>query len=166
MPTKKIKKDLRNISSLKLWSKNPRYIKKEDFKRLKKSIKKFGQFKPIIITSEGVIVGGNMRLRAMRELGIKKIWVSEIDVQTTSEILKISLLDNEGFGKYDEEALAELLSQETIDIPLEDYKINVGKNINLQKVLDKFAPSGEDILDDIEEPEMITCPKCGHKFEP
>ena len=58
------------IDKLQNWDKNPRSIKTQDFVRLKKQIEKLGQYKPLIITNDGVVLGGNMRLRAYKELGI------------------------------------------------------------------------------------------------
>ncbi len=53
---------IRNIAP---WEKNPRDITNEDFERLKTQIVDFGQYKPILVTKDGTIVGGNMRYRAM-----------------------------------------------------------------------------------------------------
>jgi hypothetical protein len=54
-----------SIKSLTPWEKNPRYIQDEDFERLKAQIIDFGQYKPLLVTKDGTIVGGNMRFRAM-----------------------------------------------------------------------------------------------------
>lgn len=56
------------LDSLIEWDKNPRYIKDEDFFRLKKQIARLGMYKPLFVNSDGVVVGGNMRLRALRWL--------------------------------------------------------------------------------------------------
>ena len=96
-------KDIRKLSTLKNWDKNPRSIKDKDFQRLKKQIQKLGQYKPLIITQEGVVLGGNMRLRAYRELGLKDIWVSIIDASTEEKKLEYALSDNDRAGFYDSE---------------------------------------------------------------
>lgn len=64
-------RETRKISELKNWDKNPRGIKKDDFERLKKQIQKLGQYKPLLITEDGTVLGGNMRLKAYKELGIE-----------------------------------------------------------------------------------------------
>ena len=62
--------ETRKVNELKNWDKNPRGIKADKFEELKTRIKKWGQFKPVIITEEGEVIGGNMRLRAYKDLGI------------------------------------------------------------------------------------------------
>lgn len=55
---------------------NPRTIKKEKYALLVKSIKDFPQMldiRPIVVDSKGVVLGGNMRLLAAKEAGLKKI---------------------------------------------------------------------------------------------
>ena len=63
------------------WDKNAREITGKDFDRLKKQIEKLGPYKPIIaekVNDRYVALGGNMRLKAYRELGYKKIWTIKI----------------------------------------------------------------------------------------
>ena len=55
---------------------NPRYIKEEAFEKLVKSIKEFPQMleiRPIVVNEEMVTLGGNMRLKACKEAGLKKV---------------------------------------------------------------------------------------------
>jgi hypothetical protein len=54
-----------SINNLSPWEKNPRDIKEDDFERLKAQIVDFGQYKAVLVTKDGTIVGGNMRYRAM-----------------------------------------------------------------------------------------------------
>ena len=63
------------IKKLKPNSKNPRTISKKKFERLKKSITDFHkmlELRPIVVDENFVVLGGNMRLRALKELGIKQ----------------------------------------------------------------------------------------------
>ena len=70
---------------------NPRIIKDEKFKKLVQSIKDFPKMmslRPIIIDGESVVLGGNMRLKALQELGFKEIpdtWVKRADELTEDE---------------------------------------------------------------------------------
>lgn len=50
--------------------------------RLKKQIQKLGQYKPLLITKDGTVLGGNMRLKAYQELGIENVWVNVVDAPT------------------------------------------------------------------------------------
>ena len=70
---------------------NPRIIKDEKFARLKKSLQEFPQMmalRPIVIDDQGVVLGGNMRLEALKALGHKEIpdeWVRRADDLTEEE---------------------------------------------------------------------------------
>jgi len=137
----------RNISELHNWDKNPRGIKQEDFERLKRQIQKLGQYKPVICTPEGKVLGGNMRIRAYRELGISEVWVSIVNPKTEAEEVEYALSDNDKAGYYEEDALAELLTKNQLDLPLEDYKLDLGEGLDINIFLSRFAP------DDMEEDE-------------
>ena len=65
------------LSKLKLNPSNPRQITDAQFERLKKSIAEFGDkmmpLRPIVYDETGTVLGGNMRLRAIKALGMKEI---------------------------------------------------------------------------------------------
>jgi len=169
---------------LKPWKDNPREIDEEDFERLKQRL--VGeQFKPLLITSEGIVLGGNMRIRAYKDLRVPKVWVSVISFKKHQDGLvtayvnnkkdktfdtvddamaHYSFTDNEEFGKYDKQLVAELV--QNIGIPLDEYAVHTGKVMTLEEVLAEFAPSGEvDEVDSIADvSKLITCPNCGHEF--
>ena len=127
-----------DISRLKEWDKNPRGIEKGDFVRLKKQIKKLGQYKPLLVTKEGVVLGGNMRLKAFKELGVDKVWVSVVDPKSEDEMIEYALSDNDRAGYYEDQALAELLQGSKIN--LDDYKVDLGRLTSLADVLSRFGP--------------------------
>jgi DNA modification methylase len=140
-----------NISKLRNWDKNPRSIKSNKFQELKERIKKYGQFKPVITTLDGEVIGGNMRLRAMKDLGIQEIWVSVVEPKTNAEKIEIALADNEEMGYYQEDQLAELISEYKNEIKLESFSIHLGDGVNLEDLLNKYQP--EEIIED-EPPEV------------
>lgn len=144
-------KKTRKISTLKNWDKNPRGIKKDDFERLKSQIQKLGQYKPLLITEEGIVLGGNMRLRAYKELGIKEVWVSVVDAPTDKEKTEYALSDNDRAGYYEAESLAELV--QGIDIDLDEFKVDLGDAVTLRDVLAELSP------DEIEEDEAPPVPE-------
>lgn len=130
--------ETRPIHTLKNWDKNPRGIKKDDFERLKRLIQKHGQIKPLVITPDGTVLGGNMRLRAYRELGINDVLVSVVDPKNKTEMVAIALADNDRAGYYEEDALAEV----TIDLPeldLGDFHIDLGQK-PLEDIVEKYGP--------------------------
>ncbi len=135
-------KNIRKISTLKNWAKNPRGIKKDDFERLKKQITKLGQYKPLLITEDGTVLGGNMRLKAYKELGVEDIWVSVVEAPTDKEKTEYALSDNDRAGYYEEEALADLVHD--LDIDLDEFKVDLGKLTSLGDVLAQFTSEIEE----------------------
>ena len=139
-----------DIGKLDLWDKNPRSIKDERFNELKTRLLRQGQIKPILVTHDGVVIGGNMRLRALRELGVPTVWVSVTEASTDKEIFDLALTDNEEFGYYEQEQVAELaLELGLTPLELRSYSLSLGAPTTLDLVLDKFAP--EAIEDDVPE---------------
>ena len=70
------------ISKVRPNSDNPRYIKDEKFKKLVQSIKEFPEMmpvRPIVVNKEMVVLGGNMRLKAMLEAGWTECPVIQVD---------------------------------------------------------------------------------------
>lgn len=67
------------------------------------------ELRPIIIDNDNMILGGNMRLRALKELGYKDIpsgWVKRADELTEDEKRRFVIADNVGFGEWDFDMLA------------------------------------------------------------
>lgn len=78
-------RNYKNISELKEWEKNPRTIRDDDYKLLRKNIRELGMFKPLLVMPDGVVLGGNMRLKAYREMGYTDIWVSAVDFKSEQD---------------------------------------------------------------------------------
>lgn len=136
-------RDTRDISTLKNWDKNPRSIKEKDFDRLKKQIFTLGQYKPLLITEDGTVLGGNMRLRAYRELNIKDIWVSVVDAPDEDRKLEYALSDNDRAGFYDADLLANLIP-EYPDFDWSSYAVDMKEPQGLQELIDSFKEVEED----------------------
>ena len=100
------------LSQIKPNPNNPRLIKDERFAKLCKSIQeapKFMALRPIIIDGEGMILGGNMRYKALLHLGYKEVpdaWVKRADDLTEEERRRFIISDNVGFGDWDWDAVA------------------------------------------------------------
>jgi len=100
------------VKDLKLNEKNPRYISEERMKKLVASIEDFPKMmhlRPIICDSGGVILGGNMRYRALVALGYKEIpdeWVRRAEDLTEEEKRQFIIKDNVPFGAWDMDMLA------------------------------------------------------------
>jgi hypothetical protein len=98
------------ISKLKLNPTNPRIIKDDKFKKLVQSLKDFPEMmekRPMVCVTDvdGKLfpIGGNMRLKALRELGMKEIpdsWVVLADDWTEEQRKEFTIKDNVGFGEW------------------------------------------------------------------
>lgn len=92
--------------------KNPRYIRDERFKKLKESIKGFPKMmklRPIVVDDNGMILGGNMRYLAIKDLGYQEIpdgWVIKASELTEEERKRFKIVDNIPFGDWDYDKLA------------------------------------------------------------
>jgi len=93
-----------NIQEVRPNENNPRFIKDYKFKKLVKSIKEFPQMlklRPIVVNSDMVVLGGNMRLKACKEAGLKEVWVLKADELTEQQQREFIVKDNVGFGEWD-----------------------------------------------------------------
>ncbi len=158
------------IEKCELWDKNPRGITKKDFDRLKRQIKKLGVYKPLVACEENgkyVILGGNMRLRALKELGFKEVELSVVDAKTEKEKIEYSLSDNDRMGYYDDERLAELIQPHLDEIDIDDFKVDIDMATPLFKLYQDFGPELDSDSDEDKGEEngaQNVCPKCGFRW--
>lgn len=101
---------------------NPRSIDATKFKKLKASIEENPEMlslREVLVYPHGgkyVIIGGNMRYRALKELGYKDAVCKVIPQGTTAEQLRaVAIKDNNNFGDWDFDALANLWNAEELD---------------------------------------------------
>lgn len=88
---------------------NPRIIKDEKFEKLVKSIREFPKMlniRPIVVNSDMIVLGGNMRIKACREAGLKEVPIIIADELNDDEQKEFIIKDNIGFGEWDWEMLA------------------------------------------------------------
>lgn len=98
-----------DINSIKLNKDNPRLIKDEKFKKLVNSIIEFPEMlkiRPIVVNGDMMVLGGNMRLRACKEVGLVKIPVVIADNLTEEQQREFLIKDNVGFGEWNFDDLA------------------------------------------------------------
>ena len=149
------KRETRKLKDLKNWENNPRSIKEKDFERLKTQIRDLGQYKPLIITEDGIILGGNMRYRAYQELGIEDVWVSIVKADSEEERMRFALSDNDRAGYYDEDLLANLAGSYP-DFNWEDYAVDMREPRNLKDVLDQFTEVVEDEAPPLDKEKVVS----------
>ena len=83
---------------------NPRTITEDNFKKLVKSIKDFPkmlELRPLVVDENMVVLGGNMRLKACIEAGLKKVPVLSVQDLTEEQKKEFIIKDNIGFGDWD-----------------------------------------------------------------
>jgi len=110
------------ISAIKANSKNPRVIKDDKFKKLVKSIQEFPEMlekRPLVcftdVDGKYVVLGGNMRLKAAHEVGLKEIPIVLADDWTQEQRDEFLIKDNVGFGEWDWDQLANEWDAEKLD---------------------------------------------------
>lgn len=136
-------KQYRKTGELKNWDNNPRSITKEGLERLKKQIVKLGQYKPLLITEDGTVLGGNMRLRAYRELGVDEVWVSVVNANTEEDRIEYALSDNDRVGKYEADDLSDLIGNFP-EVNWSDYAIDLQEPELVSDLIDRFQSVEED----------------------
>ena len=100
------------LSTIKSNPNNPRVCKDDKFAKLVNSIKEFPkmmELRPMVVNSDMVVLGGNMRLKALKEAGYKEVpdeWVKSAESLTEEEQRRFIIADNVGFGEHDWDMLA------------------------------------------------------------
>jgi len=104
---------------------NPRIIKDDKFKKLVASIKEFPQMlslRPIVVNDDMIVLGGNMRLKACKEAGLKEVPIIKASDLNEDQQKAFIIKDNVGYGEWDWDMLAnewdaEELVEWGLDIP-------------------------------------------------
>jgi ParB-like chromosome segregation protein Spo0J len=120
-----MKAELVNINKVRTNPNNPRIIKDDKFQKLVKSIQEFPQMleiRPIVVNDDMIVLGGNMRLKACLEAGLKEIPIIKASNLTEEQQKEFIIKDNVGFGEWDWNDLAnnwdtEELKKWGLDIP-------------------------------------------------
>lgn len=120
---------------------NPRLIKDDKFRKLVMSVKDFPkmmELRPIIVDDSGMILGGNMRYLACKELGMEEIpdeWVKVTSKLSDEEKKKFIVQDNIQHGQWDFDILFEEydvveLLDFGVDIPKTEEELEKYENLN------------------------------------
>jgi hypothetical protein len=143
------------ISEIKSNPNNPRIIKDDKFRKLVKSVKEFPEMlklRPIVVNSDMIVLGGNMRLKACKEAGLKEVHIIKAEDLTEKQQREFIIKDNVGFGEWDWDDLAnewdtEELEDWGMDIPMDDKidKMEDGEVLHIEKSL-QVIPKKEYIL--------------------
>ena len=119
VPVSKLETNKGQISGV---PKNPRYIKDAKFEKLKKSIEDNPEMlgaRELIVypyNDKFVIIGGNMRYTACKELGYKELPCKVLPADYSADQLRaITIKDNVAFGENDWENLANEWGSEELE---------------------------------------------------
>lgn len=127
---------------------NPRIIKDEKFKKLVKSIQDFPEMleiRPIVVNKDMIVLGGNMRLRACQEAGLKEVHIIKAENLTEEQQKEFIIKDNVGFGEWNWDIIANEWDNEQLnewgvevwqpssDVNLEDFFQDNGESEKEQK---------------------------------
>ncbi len=131
------------IGKIKANPNNPRTIKDDKFFKLVQSLKdlpEMAKVRPVVVNQDMVVLGGNMRLKAMKEAGWKEAPVEIVDWDEDKQ-RQFIIKDNVGFGEWDWEMLANEWDAEQ----LEDWALDVtGWKLDPTQMGDEFTlPDGD-----------------------
>tara|TARA_R110001632_G_C11295494_1_gene413290 strand:+ start:347 stop:895 length:549 start_codon:yes stop_codon:yes gene_type:complete len=163
---------------------NPRTIRESSYAQLKQSIKEFPEMlklKPLVVDENMVVLGGNMRLKALTELGIKETEVIKASDLTEEQREEFIIKDNISFGQWDWDTLAngwesKKLNQwglgvwEPKEVEETEYKPILFPSQSKAVVTDLDIRKAEDNIGSTfqkgTERKFIEtmCPECGHEF--
>jgi ParB-like chromosome segregation protein Spo0J len=139
---------------------NPRFISDNKFEKLVQSIKDFPEMlekRPLVVDENMVVLGGNMRLKALQKAGLKEITIDIAEGWTEEQKKQFIIKDNVGFGQWDWDVLANTYDLEELNswgLDLEgfdynesdfdeDFSLNIKDKENIQKA--NFTLSDEQI---------------------
>lgn len=114
------------ISDIKPNPNNPRLLKDEKFAKLVQSIKDFPkmlELRPIVVNDDMIVLGGNMRLKACKEAGLKEVPIIKASDLSEEQQREFIIKDNLGYGEWDWEMIAnewdaEVIEYWGLDIPI------------------------------------------------
>ena len=131
------------ISKVKGNPNNPRIIKNDKFKKLVTSIKEFPEMlklRPIVVDEDFMVLGGNMRLRASKEAGLKEVWIEVAEGLTEEQKKEFIVKDNVGFGEWE----WDILANEWDSVQLAEWGLDVWQNEDDIETSDEFSlPDGD-----------------------
>lgn len=134
MKTEKVK-----ISEIKPNPNNPRLIKDDKFAKLVKSVKDFPEMltiRPIVVNSDMIILGGNMRYKACKEAGLKEVYIIKANELTEEQQREFLIKDNVSGGEWNFEMLANEWNVEELDA----WGVELGGfDINAEEYGDAFS---------------------------
>lgn len=132
----------RKIKDLKLFLGNPRKANEKQIADLDKSLEKFNVAEPLVINTDGEVIGGNFRLSRLKEKGIE-----EVDVRVPSRTLtrkeaeELNIRLNKNTAEFDYDLLANFSEELLNEVGFESEELD--KIFNLEATEDDFDAQAE-----------------------
>ena len=147
------------ISEVKSNPNNPRVIKDDNFRKLVNSIKEFPKMlkiRPIVVNDDMIVLGGNMRLKACKEAGLKEVPIIRAGELTEDEQRQFIIKDNVSGGEWD----WDMLTSEWDTEKLEEW----GLTLELPDLdnIEQTEKEYEDLSDDLKETFEVII-ECGNE---
>ena len=120
----KIQTKKTKLSEIRLNPDNPRTISKKNMDLLVKSLREFPEMlelREIVVDETMTVLGGNMRLLALRKIGAKECTAKIVSGLTAEQKREFVIKDNASFGDWD----FDLLANSWADLPLADFGIDL-----------------------------------------
>jgi len=126
--------EIRKLSDLKLWDKNPRTISEKAYAKLKERISKRGMHDVLKVDTHDVVLSGNQRLRVLKELGYDEVEVKVPERELTEkEMQEVALESNTNDGEWDSDLLANGFEEDMLE------------DLGLSGLLPKAIDSNEEV---------------------
>ena len=134
------------LSALKLNPDNPRRIGNKEMERLVKSLQEFPDMlsiREIVVDETMTVLGGNMRLLALKKSGAKECTAKIVTGLTPEQKREFIIKDNAAFGEWD----MDLLSSSWSDLPLVEWGVDLPEHF-FETPDEKSELTSEDVLED------------------
>lgn len=136
------------ISQVKSNPNNPRVIKDDNFKKLVNSIKEFPKMlkiRPIVVNDDMIVLGGNMRLKACKEAGLKEVPIIKASDLTEDEQRQFIIKDNVSGGEWD----WDMLSSDWDTQKLDEWGLELPDDVKVEKEIE-VQEDGYELPEEIE----------------
>lgn len=136
------------IKDIKANPNNPRVIRDEQFKKLVKSIQEFPEMlsvRKLVCTPDMIVLGGNMRLKALQSAGIKEVDVEIVDWDEQKQ-KEFIIKDNVSFGEWNHEQLA----NEWDAIELQEWGLELPVNSVAENEIDYSILDDDDLSNELQ----------------
>jgi ParB-like chromosome segregation protein Spo0J len=141
------------ITNIKPNIKNPRVIKDANFEKLKASIQEFPEMlekRPLVCYTDTdgkfVVLGGNQRFKAAKEVGLKELPIILADDWTAEQKELFILRDNVSGGEWDFQALTEWQTEELSEWGVDVPSFDVDNDNDIKDLSDELKETFEVII--------------------